>query len=116
MKRFNCLSKNQFRLLKINSRLKKKLSASILQMNDKRIGIVSVSHILINKDLKHAKIYVYFLNSISIKNTILILNRSSSYLRNMIAKDGGFNNTPRLSFHYDKSVLVNNRINSLLKR
>jgi len=104
-----------FRSLKISSIIKKKLSNLLVNMNDKRIGIITINKIIISKDLRYAKIYIFFLNNLSIKETIKILNNSSSYLRNQLSKHSNLNFIPKINFYYDKSIMILDRINSLLK-
>jgi ribosome-binding factor A len=56
-------------------------------MNDKRLGMISINNVSLSDDLRYAKIYVFFLNNISIKKTIYLLNNSSSYLRSILSKN-----------------------------
>ena len=63
-----------------------------------------------------AQIYVFFLNSLSIKDTISILNKSSPYLRNKLSETSKLNFVPKMNFYYDKSIVLNNRIDDLLKK
>lgn len=103
-----------FRYLKISSLLKKKLGALLLQINDKRLGIITINSIRLSNDLRHAKVYVFFLNTLSIKQTVLILNNLSSYIRKKLSQSSNLNFIPKISFYYDKSIIVNNRIDNLL--
>lgn len=116
MQKNNNITIKSFRSLKLSSILKKKLGVLILNMNDKRFGIISINNVLLSNDLRYAKVYVFFLNNISIKKTIYLLNNSSSYLRNLLSKNSHLNFIPKLNFYYDKSILVNNRINHLLNK
>ena len=108
--------KKSFRSLKLSSILKKKLGMIFFNMNDKRLGMVSINYIILSKDLRNAKIYVFFLNNLSIKDTISLLNKSETYLRNILSKNSKLNFIPRLTFYYDRSIIVGNRINHLLKK
>ena len=78
--------------------------------------MITINYILLSNDLRYAKIYVFFLNSLSIKQSINILNKSSSYLRSLLYKNSNLNFVPKLNFYYDKSIIVNNRINYLLNK
>jgi len=103
-----------FKILKIESILKKKISEFFLQLSDKRLGIITTSKISLSKDLRYAKVYIFFLNKLSIKETIYILNDFSPYLRKQLSKKSNINFIPKISFYYDKSIILGNRINSLL--
>ena len=107
---------NSFRYLKISSIIKKKLGMLFLNMNDKRLGIITVNNIILSKDFRYAKIYVFFLNTISIKETISILNNLSSYIRKKLSENSNLNFIPKINFYYDKSIVVNNRIGNLLDK
>jgi len=85
-------------------------------MNDKRLGIITINYIILSKDLRYAKVYIFSLNNLSVQNTVLILNKSSSYLRNQLSKKLNLNFIPKINFYYDKSILLNNRINNLLNK
>lgn len=115
MKKNNVISSKSFRSLKISSLLKKKIANIFLNINDKRLGIISINYIFLSNDLRNAKIYVFFLNNLSIKKTICLLNNYSKYLRNILSKNSNLNFIPKLYFYYDKSIIVGNRINNLLK-
>ena len=108
--------KKSFRSLKLSSVLKKKLGLIFFSMSDKRLGMISINYITLSKDLRNAKIYIFFLNKLSIKETIYILNKSSTYLKNLLSKNSKLNFVPKLTFYYDKSIVVGNRINHLLKK
>lgn len=105
-----------FRALKISSILKKKLGSLLLNMDDKRLGLITINYILLSNDFRYAKVYIFFLNNLSIKETIFLLNKSSSYLRSNLSKSSNLNFIPKLNFYYDKSILVNDRINNLLNK
>ena len=115
MKRDNNTSTKSFRSLKISSIIKRKLGSLFISMNDKRLGIITVNNVLLSKDLRYAKIYIFFLNNLSINETIAILNKSSSYLRKKLLTVSNINYIPQMSFYYDKSIILNNRISALLK-
>lgn len=103
-----------FRHLKISSMIKKRLSELFLDMNDKRVGIITINEVLLSKDLRYAKVYVFFLNNLSIKNTMLLLNKCVPYLRNKLSSKLSLNFIPKINFYYDKSIIINNRIDKLL--
>ena len=102
--------------MKISSIIKKKLSSLFFSMDDKRLGIITINRIELSKDLRHAKAYVFFLNNMSIKESISLLKKSSSYFRKQISKSSTLNFIPKIDFYYDKSIILNNRINSLLNK
>jgi len=114
MKNRRDITNNSFRYLKITSIIKKKIGSFLINMNDKRLGIITVNNVILSKDLRYAKIYVFFLNTLPIKKTISILNNSVSHIRKKLSESSTLNLIPKINFYYDKSIILNNRIDNLL--
>ena len=95
-----------------------------MELNDPRIGMVSVTAVKVSRDLSYAKIYVTVLNSLAdsgavnsstlsapgqldkleIEENLKALNKASGYLRSLLAKRLTLRSVPKLRFHYDGSV------------
>lgn len=110
--------------------------ATLIQMevNDPRVGMVSVTGVNVSRDLSHAKIYVTVLNTLDedssvndatlvdpgsldqleIEQNISALNKASGYLRSLLAKRLNIRTVPKLQFHYDASIQRGQQLSSLI--
>lgn len=110
--------------------------ASLIQMeiNDPRVGMVSVTGVEVSRDLAHAKVYVTVLNTLTddrdlnestlsapgdldkleVEENLKALNKAAGYLRTLLAKRLNIRSVPRLQFHYDGSIERGQRLSSLI--
>lgn len=110
--------------------------ASLIQMevNDPRVGMVSVTGVSVSKDLAHAKVHVTVLNSLTddseindstlsepgdldkleIEQNINALNKAAGYLRSLLAKRLSTRSVPKLRFYYDGSIERGQQLSSLI--
>lgn len=110
--------------------------ASLIQMevNDPRVGMVSVTGVSVSRDLAHAKVYVTVLNSLSedaglnastlsepgdldkleVQENINALNKAAGYLRTLLAKRLSTRSVPKLRFYFDGSVERGQQLSSLI--
>ena len=110
--------------------------ASLIQMevNDPRVGMVSVTDVEVSRDLAHAKIYVTVLNTMTddsqvnestlsepgdldkleIEENIKALNKAAGFLRSLLAKRLSTRSVPKLRFFYDSSVERGQQLSSLI--
>ena len=110
--------------------------ASLIQMevNDPRVGMVSVTDVEVSRDLAHAKIYVTVLNTMAddsqvnestlsepgdldkleIEENINALNKAAGYLRSLLAKRLSTRSVPKLRFYYDGSIERGQQLSSLI--
>ena len=105
-----------------------------MELNDPRIGMVSVTAVKVSRDLSYAKIYVTVLNSLAdsgavnsstlsapgqldkleIEENLQALNKASGYLRSLLAKRLTLRSVPKLRFHYDGSVERGRHLSELI--
>jgi ribosome-binding factor A len=105
-----------------------------MELNDPRIGMVSVTAVKVSRDLSYAKIYVTVLNSMAdsgavnsstlsapgqldkleIEENLKALNKASGYLRSLLAKRLTLRSVPKLRFHYDGSVERGRHLSELI--
>jgi ribosome-binding factor A len=122
------------RLQRVADQIQRELAMLIqLEVNDPRIGMISVTGIEISRDMAYAKIFVTVMNSASgagkelddsgapgeldkleIEENIKALNKASGYLRSLLAKRLKLRTTPKLQFHYDNSVRRGQQLSSLI--
>lgn len=132
------MSKVSPRLQRVADQIQRELAQLIqLEVNDPRVGMVSVTGVKVSRDLAHADVYVTVMGSVEgvsglapgvtldkaaaldrleVEESIKALNAASGYLRTQLAKRSSLRTTPRLIFHYDQSVARGQYLSSLIDR
>lgn len=87
------------------------------ELNDSRIGYVTVTDVEVTPDLKLAKIFVSLLSGDQKEKDISLqaLNHAAGYIRRELGARLRLRYTPQLSFLYDYSLERGNRIEELLR-
>ena len=104
-----------------------------LEVDDPRVGMVSVTGVDVSRDLAYAEVYVTVLNStagqgddqvgaepageldkLEIEENIKALNKAAGYLRSLLARRLKLRTTPKLRFHYDGTISRGNKLSSLI--
>jgi len=103
------------RMRRVNEVLREVLGASIGELEDPRIGFVTVTSVETSPDLRTAKVHVSVLGSEEERDASLEGLRSShGVLQARIAEETRMKRTPTLSFHYDSTIERGMRISRLL--
>lgn len=84
------------------------------EINDPRVGMVTIAAVDVSRDLAHAKIYYSVLDETKVTETHDGLKRASGFLRTLLAKRLNIRHVPCLHFVYDDTTLKANRICSLI--
>lgn len=81
--------------------------AQIIQreMQDPRLGLVTLIEVKISKDLAHAKIYLNVMPNEKASETIKILNLAAGFLRGALARQVDLRIAPTLYFIHDEAML-----------
>ncbi len=99
--------------------------ASLIQfeIDDPRIGMVSVTGVEVSSDLAHAKVFVTSLaggnaaqepSGKAEKESTAALNGAAGYLRSLLARRLQLRTVPKLSFHYDASIERGRQLDELI--
>jgi ribosome-binding factor A len=84
-------------------------------VQDPRVGFVTVTGVKTSPDLRHARVYVSVLGDEQTREDSLAGLRSAhGFLQGLIASELGLKHTPTLTFAYDESVDRGMRITRLL--
>ena len=84
-------------------------------VEDPRIGFVTVTDAKISPDLRHAKIYVTVLgDERQVAESLEALNHASRFIRHQLGAALRIKRTPELHFIYDETVRTAARIEQLL--
>jgi ribosome-binding factor A len=102
---------------RVSSQMQKEL-ALILQrdIDDSRLGFITINEVVLSKDLASAKIYFTVLNSDGLgkKNHIKWLNELAPMIRHLLAKKMQLRHISELKFLYDDSFDTGMRVAELL--
>ncbi|MBV9311893.1 MAG: 30S ribosome-binding factor RbfA [Solirubrobacterales bacterium] len=85
-------------------------------LQDPRVGFVTVTGVKTSSDLRHARVYVSVLGDAQAREASLEGLRSAhGYLQSRVASELRLKHTPTLTFHYDESIERGMRITELLE-
>lgn len=93
------------------------------EIDDPRIGMVSVTGVEVSSDLAHAKVFVTSLGGGNAaqepsgeagKESTAALNGAAGYLRSLLARRLQLRTVPKLSFHYDASIERGRQLDELI--
>lgn len=92
------------------------------EIKDPRIGMVTISHVKVSKDLGYADIYFTVLaigeqsEVDAIKSARQILNNAAGFLRTELARGIKLRVMPQLRFHFDESVERGRHLHGLIEK
>lgn len=102
---------------RVSSQMQKELS-QILQreIDDPRLGFITINDVVVSKDLAVAKIYVTVLNvdDAGKKDNVKWLNELAPVIRHALAKRMRLRHMSELRFYYDDSFDTGMRVAELL--
>lgn len=103
------------RLLRINESIREVLGETISDLNDPRIGFVTITNVRTARDLKNAKVFFSVLGDQDVRDSTLRALRSShGMLQREVARQVKLRSTPQLHFEYDDTLDTAIRIQELL--
>src|SRR3954463_12667645 len=105
------------RMRRINEVLREVIGGAISSdLNDPRIGFVTVTSVETSPDLRTSKVFVSVLGSEEEREATLEGLRSShGVLQSRIAAETRMKRTPTLTFHYDDTIEKASRVSELLE-
>ncbi len=107
------------RTQRIADQMQRELSGLIrTEVKDPRLGMVTISHVKVSKDLGFADVYVTVLGGgqADADASVQILNRAAGFLRGRISQEMRLRVMPSLRFHYDASIERGNYLSSLIDK
>lgn len=95
------------RVQRVGEQIQRVLAQLIQQeIDDPRLGMVTVSHVAVSRDLAHAKVYITVLGeAASVDASLAILNKAAGFLRRALARHVQMRVIPQLRFVYDESLV-----------
>ena len=104
-----------YKIDRIESDIIKYLSNIILtETRDELLKTVTLTEVVVSKDLGHAKIYFTSISDLSHEELERELKNAAPFLRRELAKVLEIRNIPELNFIYDKQLDNINRIESII--
>jgi ribosome-binding factor A len=105
------------RMRRVDEAVRAVLSDAIAtQLQDPRVGFVTVTGVKTSPDLRHARVYVSVLGDADVRAASLEgLQSAHGFLQGRIASELHLKHTPALTFEYDDTVDRGMRISSLLE-
>ncbi len=87
------------------------------ELNDPRLGMITVQEVRVVRDLSYAKVYVTLMGgSLEIKETLKILNEAVPLLRHELGRRIKIRVMPKLQFVYDASIEQGNQLAGLIEQ
>ena len=102
---------------RVNEVIREVLGTTISsELQDPRIGFVTVTAVDTSADLRHARVHVSVLGSeVEREQTLAALRSAHGLLQSAINAQTHMKRTPELSFHYDESIERADRISRMLE-
>jgi ribosome-binding factor A len=103
------------RMRRVNESLREVLSESLGDLNDPRIGLVTITGVQTSADLQSARVFVSVLGSERKRAATLAgLRAAHGVLQARIGRELRLKRTPKLAFEYDPSVERGVRMTKLI--
>ena len=104
------------RMRRVDEAVREVLSDAITKdLQDPRVGFVTVTGVKTSPDLRHARVYVSVLGDEDVRSDTLDGLRSAhGFLQGRVAAELKIKHTPTLTFEYDESVDRGMRISQLI--
>ena len=112
------MSNDNSRIRRVGEQLKRELAALVRdQLNDPRLGMVTVSAVRMSRDLQHAKVYVTVLGAAQERTgSLRALNHAEGFLRHALRRRLVLRNIPHLHFVYDESLERGRHLTALIEQ
>ena len=100
---------------RVGAEMQRELAALIRsEINDPRLGMVTLQEVRVSRDLSHAKVYYTVLDDDKIKISGEILSHAASFLRRRLGQIMKLRTLPQLHFTYDRSIEDGRRLSALI--
>ena len=104
------------RITRIAEEIKKEVSYMIQnELKDPRVtGLISITKVLLTKDLKFCKIFVSMLGTADEKEAMDALKSSAGFVRREIGNNIRMHSTPEVKFEMDDSMAYGEKIQGII--
>lgn len=84
------------------------------ECTDPRLGMVTISGVVVTDDLSFARVYITVLEDEKRKNSLEALNHAAGFFRTQLSKHLTLRVVPKIKFIYDHSLATGSRMDELL--
>lgn len=106
-----------FRLARVAELIQREIGNLLVrEVNDPRLKKVTLSHVKMSPDLRHARISFTVIDEADAVYSAKALNKAANFFRRHIAKELELRVVPELFFVYDKSLHDAEELVSLINR
>ena len=103
------------RMRRVNEAVREVVSEAVVQLQDPRIGFVTITGVVTSPDLRSARVFVSVLGSERKRDRSLAgLTAAHGVLQARIARELRMKRTPQLAFEYDPTVERGVRMTQLI--
>lgn len=111
------MQKVSHRLSRVETQLMRQIATLLeREIDDPRIKDVTISHVNMSKDLRHARIYFTVLDDSQAQKITFALNHTVSYLRRRIGETLALRVVPEIFFIYDEDLNKAQKLTDLINR
>lgn len=108
---------NNVKIERLNHAFQEEISMILMrEIKDENIKFVTITGVETTSDLSFAKVYFTVLNEEKRKDTIVALNKASSFIRGKLSERVEIRHTPELKFIYDTSIAYGQRIEKIIEK
>ncbi len=101
---------------RVNVRIVQEVSAILREINDERIGFITVTRSEVSADLRHANVFISVLGDDTSKmETMRAIKANTSFVRKSLAKVLQTKVTPEINFKIEKAIDKSVDISELIK-
>ncbi|MCP4597734.1 30S ribosome-binding factor RbfA [Neptuniibacter sp.] len=116
------MARDYSRTQRIADQLQRELAQLIqFEVKDPRLGMVTVSHVKVSKDLGVADVYITVLplngkdEAEAIVDSLKVLNSAAGFLRGELARNVKLRVMPQLRFHFDETIERGRHLHHLIE-
>ena len=101
---------------RVGSQIQRELAGLVHdELDDPRLGMVTIQAVKVVRDLSHAKVFFTFLGgTLDSRGTAHILNEAAPYFRHELGRRIKLRSVPELRFVHDESIDRGDRLSSLI--
>ena len=106
------------RTRRVGEQIRRDLSELIRdEIRDPRLGMVTINHVKVSRDLSHARVYVTVMGDEAAREqSLAVLNKAAGFLRGQIGRRMKIRVVPQLRFMYDEAVERGAQMEALLRK
>ncbi|WP_299183643.1 30S ribosome-binding factor RbfA [uncultured Neptuniibacter sp.] len=116
------MARDYSRTSRIADQLQRELAQLIqFEVKDPRLGMVTVSHVKVSKDLGFADVYITVLplngkdEAEAIVDSLKVLNNAAGFLRGELCRNVKLRVMPQLRFHFDETIERGRHLHHLIE-